>query len=115
MLAVSSLSRVEVPAALWRKARTRELSRQDAADLAAQFTSDFESDEPVFTIIDVDRHLLADAARLPERHGLYAYDAVQLACAMALRSVDDSVTFVCVDRALAAAARAEGFEVNALD
>jgi hypothetical protein len=54
--------------------------------------------------------LLAAAASLLPRHGLRAYDAVQLASAFAAREADPLCSvFACFDRALNEAAEANGF------
>jgi len=78
---VSGLARVEVPAALWRKCRAGELSARDARTLAARFSADFHgtpSEQPRFIAVAVVPRILDSAAELTERHGLRAYDAVQL-------------------------------------
>ncbi len=54
--------------------------------------------------------VLEDAARLTGVHGLRAYDAVQLAAAVAVRAVEPSCTELAVfDGALRNAATVEGF------
>lgn len=54
--------------------------------------------------------VLEAAARLCAVHGLRAYDAVQLASALAVRdAVPECRTFAAFDRQLRAAAAAEGF------
>lgn len=51
------------------------------------------------------------AAELSGIHGLRAYDAVQLASALATREVDERcATFAAFDRDLTLAATSEGFE-----
>jgi len=110
---IASVARVEVPAALWKKVRIRELAEPAAVVLETRFASDFEND--AYTIVEIDRRLLASAAELPRRHSLASLDAIHLACAAAIRDIaSDQIEFVCADRALAIAAEAEGFEVNAL-
>jgi predicted nucleic acid-binding protein len=115
-LSVSQLARVEVPAALWRKHRIGELS----ADRAMALDGDFEADyygsanerEPRFAAFTVDSSILDEAARHCARHGLRAYDAVQLACGTAARRTAPRLrSFVAFDRALRTAASAEGFPV----
>jgi uncharacterized protein len=116
---VSALARVEIPAALWRKQRTGELSREDSSTLAARFGADFHGtphEPPGFISIAVTARVLDLAAGLTEIHGLRAYDAVQLASALTVRTVESSCdTFACFDRGLAAAARAEKFIVHPYD
>lgn len=107
---VSALARVEVPAALWRKQRNRELSEQDAQVLTAAFEADWHTDGGPFLPLVVSEAVLEDAAALAARHGLRAYDAVQLATAGVARSAGlDLDAFLCFDVALAAAAAREGW------
>lgn len=114
-LVVSELARVEVPAALWGKSRTGELSTDDAALLVAAFEFDYHGDDEAesrFAVIGVDESIVVEAARCAARHGLRAYDAVQLASALAGREADTSVnTFAVFDVKLRGAALAERFEV----
>ena len=114
-LVIASLARVEVPAALWRKARTGELAADDAAILVSAFEFDYHGDDEVasiFAILAVDESMLVGAARQAARHGLRAYDAVQLACATAARSADASIdTLAAFEAQLRTAATAEGFSV----
>jgi predicted nucleic acid-binding protein len=112
-VAVSQLSRVEVPAALWRKHRMGELDATEAQALTADFEADLFGDgvsPPRFAIVAAGPDLLDDAARLCAVHGLRAYDAVQLASAIAARSADRALrTFAVFDGTLRRAASAEGF------
>jgi uncharacterized protein len=106
---------VEVPAALWRKHRLGELSLANTAVLVEAFERDFSGDadeEPAFAVVAVGGGILDLAARSIARHPLRAYDAVQLATAVAARAADPELrAFACFDQRLAAAARAEGFEL----
>lgn len=91
VLVVSCLARVEVPAALWRKARLRELDADDARILTDEFEADyFGTDEevPSFAVVGLPTELLDRAADLAATQGLRAYDAVQLASALAAREAD---------------------------
>jgi uncharacterized protein len=112
VLIVSQLARVEVPAALWRKHRLGELSADDTALLVADFEADYFGDEVQpgrFSVVTVTPAVLDHGARLVGIHGLRAYDAVQLASAMAARSaVPEGVAFAAFDKRLRAAAAAEG-------
>jgi uncharacterized protein len=114
---VSDLARVEVPAALWKKHRAGELSSDDAQLLAAQFTADqrgTRSTAPRWPSLTVTRNILDNAGHLAAVHSLRAYDAVQLATALAARAVDPSVAlFVCFDKGLNKAAATEGFNLVA--
>lgn len=112
---IASLARVEVPAALWGKSRTGQVSAPDAALLVSAFEFDFHGGHEarsIFAILSLDDAMLVAAARQAARHGLRAYDAVQLACAIAARAVDRSVdTFAVFDQKLRDAAIIEGFTV----
>jgi predicted nucleic acid-binding protein len=112
-LVVSCLARVEVPAAVWRKQRIGELSAEDAAALVDEFEWDWygeQEGEVGYAVVGVTNEILEEAARSVARHSLRAFDAVQLASALAARAADASVTDVaCFDEILADAARAEGF------
>lgn len=110
---MSCVARVEVPAAIWRKQRSGELEVVDAALL----TRDFEADWAAagggvgrFVAIGLPLGLLEQAATLVASHGLRAYDAIQLASAMAARQADPGCdSFGCFDSDLRRAAAAEGF------
>lgn len=114
-LVVAQLARVEVPAALWRKQRLGELSASDARLLTADFEADYfgtDSESPRFAAVVAAGSLLDEAARLCASHGLRAYDAVQLASALAVRRADESCTaFAAFDHALRTGAAAEGFQL----
>ena len=114
-LVVSRIARVEVPSALWRKHRQRELAKDDLVTLLAAFESDWVRaghESGPFQIIDVSHGILEQAASALARHPLRAYDALQLASAIAARDVDDGVTeFACFDGQLREAALAEGFDL----
>ena len=112
-IAVSALARVEVPAALWRKHRRGELEMTTAASLAARFAHDYAGGgerNPRFAIVPVVPALLDTAAQLVATAGLRAYDAVQLASAIAARGVDAGIdTFACFDADLRRAAALHDF------
>lgn len=107
---VSALARVEVPAALWRKVRTRDVDAADARLLTTAFEVDWHGTvdtEPRFPLVAASTAVMQDAAQLCEVHDLRAHDAVQLASALALAG-PEPVEMVCFDRRLLAAAQAEG-------
>lgn len=107
---VSALARVEVPAALWRKTRTGELSAQDAAVLVAAFVADWHDRTGPFVAVGLRGPVLEQAASLVAAHGLRADDGVQLACASSARQADPEIdVFLCFDNGLGAAAAREGF------
>jgi hypothetical protein len=93
-----------------------ELSAGAAALLVAAFEADWfgtEQDARRFEVVRMSGPVIEDAARLAGVHGQRAHDSVQLATARAVRAVDpDIVWFVAFDRALSAAAAAEGFAIE---
>jgi predicted nucleic acid-binding protein len=113
-LVISTLARVEVSAAIWRKQRSGELNLDDALTLLRAFTVDYTggSDRaPRFLAVSVTDGIVERAAELTGTYGLRAYDAVQLASALATREADSRcTTFAVFDRDLASAAASEGFQ-----
>ena len=83
--------------------------------LTAEFEADYYGDdanEGRFVVIGAPADILDDAARLVATHGIRAYDAVQLASAIAARDADsDCATFACFDQPLRRAATAEAFDL----
>jgi uncharacterized protein len=83
--------------------------------LTAEFEADYYGDgttEGRFVVIGMPAGILDDAARLVAAHGIRAYDAVQLAGAIAVRDADpDCATFACFDQRLRRAASAESFDL----
>lgn len=113
-ITISALAQVEVAAAFWRKRRTGELSVNGAYVLAAEFAGDVRGTDrvrPRFTLVGVDDAVLAAAARLVARHPLRAYDAVQLATALAVTGRVPGTRFVSFDTQLNAAAATEGLQL----
>lgn len=114
-VAVAQVSRVEVPAALWRKQRMGDLRPEEARVLTADFESDYygtAQEGPRFVAVSLTDEVLDQAARLCAAHGLRAYDAVQLATALATRSADPScAAMAAFDSSLRVAAAAEGLEL----
>ncbi|MGH7435515.1 MAG: type II toxin-antitoxin system VapC family toxin [Polyangiaceae bacterium] len=103
-LAASGLAIVEVPAALFRRARAGDLAMGAAQAHAADVARDLDQ----MYVVEARKAVLDSAHDLVERHPLRAYDAVQLASALRIvQSTEASVTFVCADRGLAGAAIAE--------
>lgn len=112
---ISSLAWVEVPAALWRKNRTGDLEVVDVLVLAQWFAADAQgtpTTSPRFTSLAVTPAMPRQAVDLVAKHGLRAYDAVQLASAVAARATVGCDAFLCFDKALRAAAEAEGFDTG---
>jgi predicted nucleic acid-binding protein len=111
---VSVLARVEVPSAIWRKQRMGELTAEDAALLVAAFEADYfgtagaAGEAGGFLAVPVRSAILARATRLVAAHPLRAYDAIQLASALAVAEVVPELAgFAAFDHRLRAAAAAE--------
>ena len=113
LFVVSAVARVEVPAAVWRKSRTGELSSEDAGILVSAFTADWYDPASSFVAVALRTPVLDQAASAAATHSLRAYDAVQLACALAARNADPEVdVFLCFDGGLRDAAGREGFSLT---
>ena len=108
--AVLSLSSVEVRSAVRRRERAGEIENAAADRLLASFQRHLEGK---FLKQAVTDSVLDVAYLLVDRHGLRAYDAVQLSGYMALKTISgpDVPVFVCADRALLIAAQAERLAV----
>ena len=108
-IGTSAISRVEIGAALARAARAHRLDADGARGAQEQFAEDW----PDLGKVPVTDTLLTRAESLAWKHGLRAYDAVQLAAALvceeAIVTLDESVLFGCFDDELTAAANEEGF------
>jgi len=113
-LVTSVISLAETGASLARKRRMGEIDDKTYHHLLWVIRREFGR---VHVVMDIDRALVDLAVDLTIRHPLRGYDAVHLASALLvpsqvapLRPV--SVTFVSADRALLAAAMAEGLAVE---
>jgi predicted nucleic acid-binding protein len=107
-LAILSLARVEFRAAVRRRAKLGDLESQVADSLILSFSKHLAT---VFQVQPVNDSVIEEASGVIDRHGLRAYDAIQLSGCLALRASlrgDVEVQFVCADRQLLAAANAEG-------
>jgi predicted nucleic acid-binding protein len=113
---VSVIARIEVHSALWRKNRLGELTDDDVAVLSDEFESDWwgvDERDGAFIAVAATDAVLDLAVELAARHGLRAYDAVQLASAISARAAESSITtFACFDAELRAAAMREGFSLT---
>ena len=107
---VAEIVRVEVVSAFWRKARMGDIDPEVCARLVERFEDDLDLEFGPLIAVSIDRETLKKAARLAGVHGLRAYDSVQLASALTVRSIDaDCQVFLTYDRELLAAAQREGF------
>lgn len=109
---VSILAYTEAASAVSRREAAGELSRRQANQLMRHLTQDFEGDRRPYEIIDVTGGIAHHAPVLARTHRLRAYDAIQLATALAARAATPEgieFVFATTDNALYEAAQAEGF------
>ncbi|MEP7366456.1 MAG: type II toxin-antitoxin system VapC family toxin [Acidobacteriota bacterium] len=108
-IATSVLTRVEIRSAISRKARRNEIEVADAGQAVELLEEHWKTR---FVRQPVSDSILDQACLLLDRHGLRAYDGIQLASCLALNrtvsSGSGSVVFVCSDTHLSDAAAAEG-------
>lgn len=113
VIITSRVSLVEVYSAFNRRMREARLSRQDYDQLASDFASIWMAEYQVVELTAA----IADGARgLLEKYALRAYDAIQLASALAAEEALKadgfaSPVFLAADGRLLTAARAEGLVV----
>ena len=105
-LAILSLARAELYSAVRRRERAGDID----AVLATQLLDRFESHlKTRFLRQSVSDPVLDLACALIDRHPLRAYDALQVAGCLVLKSVaPETPVFVCADRQLLEAAETEG-------
>lgn len=109
-LILLSLSRVELRSAVRRRERLGEIASEGAARILSSFASAC-SDR--FLVQPTTEIILEESLALIDRHGLRAYDAVQLAGYLAFvkSSPSGDSLFVSSDENLLEAARGEGIDV----
>ena len=108
-ISTSVLTRVEIRSALVRKLRRNEILSEDAEVAIGLLEEHWKSR---FLRQPVSDMILDQACLLLSKHGLRAYDAIQLASCLSIQKSalanQSSVTFVCSDTLLSDAATAEG-------
>jgi uncharacterized protein len=109
-LAILSLAQVEFRSAIRRRERSGEIPAFVATQLLDAFSRHLESR---FVTQTITAFLLDIACALVDRHALRAFDAMQLAGYVVLRSSTGTETpvFVCADQELLTAAKHEGAPV----
>lgn len=111
---VASLSRVETISALTRRLRRSDVTQPEFEVACEPFRLDLSTQ---FEIVGLTDQMIKEAATLAEKHGLRAYDAVQLAAALdssnAISQVEQTqLMLVSADLELNAAAAAEGLNIE---
>lgn len=112
-LVLSSLAEVELHSALRLLERTGKIASSLTQAISAAFREDSAWRYSRQAVTD---HVLGLAITLVDRHGLRAYDAVQLGSCLAFAGSASSLRFISSDRELLRAAAAEQLECsNPLD
>jgi uncharacterized protein len=111
---VARIAWVEVLSALGRRQREGGLSADDVNRTAQAFRDDWDTQ---YQVVELDRQLAEAAGGLVRVHPLRAYDAVQLAAALRVRTFFAQVSgtgpvFVSADDRLLRIAAAEGLAVD---
>ena len=83
-LAISQITWVEVLSAFSRRQREGNLSADEVDERTQKFRRDFEN---LFQVVRIDNNLIERAGELVLQYPLRAYDAVQLASALQVRSL----------------------------
>ena len=113
-LYIAQLTGVETVSAVTRRLRRGEMSPSNVATAIADFRFHYTNS---YFLIRADPGIVAHAMDLVEKHGLRAYDAVQLATALQvqaicrLESLPEPI-FISADNNLNTAAAAEGLTVD---
>jgi predicted nucleic acid-binding protein len=104
----------EMIAALFRKARTGEISQDDALQAAGDFKTDWQT---AYQIVEINSIITERAMDLAEKYGLRGYDAVHLASALELHRLRcamelPGLTFISADDEQLHVAAVEGLLVD---
>jgi predicted nucleic acid-binding protein len=106
-MAILSLTAVEFRSAIRKRERSGDIDRTGAARTIAKFEHHLEAR---FLRQTLNESVVDAALGLIDRYPLRAYDALQLAGCLTLKSVagGDDPVFVCADQTLLVAAQSEG-------
>jgi predicted nucleic acid-binding protein len=108
-LATSLVTYVEVRAAIARRAREGDVSREDKDGLLTTMEADWER----YAVVGVSDPLCRLAAELCDSHPLRGVDALHLASALTVKAQSGQpVTFLCFDERLRSAAYEEGLLID---
>jgi uncharacterized protein len=113
---IAQITIVEVIAAIERRKRRNppEITAADASAAARSFRADALTR---YLKVNISNSLIEDATNVAEKHGLRAYDAVQLAAALTLQQLRlankmQGLILISADTDLNSAAAAEGLTVD---
>lgn len=108
VIGTTALTQAEMASAMAKAVR---LGWVDEPEMAAAW-QDFLAHWPAYVRLPVSSGMIERAASIAWQHGLRAYDAIQLASALAWRDmVGEAVVFACFNEHLLKAARQEGLQV----
>lgn len=113
-LYIARITAVEVVSALTRRQRGGSVSELDAATAMANFRYDFSHQ---YRVIEITSTVITRAMELAETHSLRGYDAVQLAAALIVQAMRETLglsalKLVSADRDLNRAATTEDLTVD---
>jgi len=114
LIYVVSLAKVETISALTRRLRRGDITEAEFDQACNEAVADFVNH---FRVVDLTNAIIEDAAMLARKHGLRAYDAVQLAAAqdtgkIVLKIESTQLTLVSADLELNTAAVSKGFRLE---
>jgi predicted nucleic acid-binding protein len=109
---ISQVTTVEVAAALGRKFRQGAISKFAFYQSRRMFLLHLKAGR--YKIFGINQRIIDESLRLTFRRGLRAYDALQLATALVIRSEfdQDRFIFLTADAVLEAVGRAEGLNTD---
>jgi predicted nucleic acid-binding protein len=109
-MAILSLTAVEFRSAIRKRERSGDIDHAEAARTIAKFEHHLEAR---FLRQTLNESVLDTALGLIDRHPLRAYDALQLAGCLTLKTTSGGgdPIFVCADQTLLAAAQSEGLSI----
>jgi predicted nucleic acid-binding protein len=112
--AIANIGLVEIAAALAGKQRGGFLTLEEYDQLLAELVQDTQDG---LLLIAVNEAIIDRAIALIRQHKLRGYDAVHLACALALQQIlvtseETTLTFIAADSDLLIAAAAEGLAID---
>ena len=109
VLFILQLTEVELTAALARRRKGLSLGAGQAQMALNQFRLEMVQH---YRVVEVTVPLVNHATQLADRYALRAYDAVQFAAALEIRSLAPTMTLLSADDELNTAATAEGLPVD---